>query len=430
MQSNGPSQEGEGRLGIRRKKGDNLKQRKLEYKHTLYASYFGYITQAIINNFPPLLFLTFQKEFKISLELIAMMVSINFAIQILVDFIAAKTIDQIGYRISAVVAHGFCVAGLISLGILPRLLPNPYLGLLIAIALNAIGGGIIEVIISPIVESLPGKEKDKAMSILHSFYCFGHVGVVLLSTLFFLTMGIKHWPVLSYLWMLIPLGNLFLFLKVPLCSLSEHMEIEDEIQGKTNGRKKKIFTSSLFFWLFLLMICSGAAEQAMSQWASYFAEAGLGVSKTVGDLLGPCAFAFLMGISRALYGKKGEKIKLERAMLLSSGLCIVSYLIVIFSPFPMISLFACAVCGFSVGIMWPGTFSLAAKKYRQGGTAIFAILALAGDIGCALGPAIVGMIANQTSYGLKAGMVPILVFPIIMMIGVSYFQKKDKSAHS
>ncbi|ABX42023.1 MFS transporter [Lachnoclostridium phytofermentans] len=411
---------------------------RLGYHHTLYASYLGYITQAIINNFPALLFLTFQKEFDISLERIATMVSINFIIQIIVDFIGAKTIDKIGYRISAIVSHGFCVIGLISLGTLPKLLPNPYLGLLIAVALNAIGGGIIEVIISPIVESLPGKEKDKAMSLLHSFYCFGHVGVVILSTLFFLLIGIEHWPFLAYFWMLIPLGNLILFLKVPLCTLSEHQEeattySEAVTQGEDkNGKKslKSILTSSLFAWLFLLMICSGAAEQAMSQWASYFAEAGLKVSKTFGDLLGPCAFAMLMGISRALYGKKGERIKLERAMALSSALCILSYLTVIFSPLPILSLIACAICGFSVGIMWPGTFSLAAKNYRQGGTAMFAILALAGDVGCALGPAIVGFIANRTTYGLRAGMLPVLIFPVIMIVGVYIIQTKKKAKYS
>lgn len=412
----------------------NHRESQLKYKHTLYASYLGYITQAIINNFPPLLFLTFQKEFDVSLERIAMMVSINFIIQIIVDFIGAKTIDKVGYRISAVVAHGFCVIGLISLGTLPKILPNPYLGLLIAVAFNAIGGGIIEVIISPIVESLPGKEKDKAMSLLHSFYCFGHVGVVIFSTIFFLLVGIAHWSILAYLWMLIPLGNLILFSKVPLCTLGEHQEEAISVHKeqlhsedrKTGKPRKSIFTSSMFAWLFLLMICSGAEEQAMSQWASYFAEAGLKVSKTLGDLLGPCAFALLMGISRALYGKKGERIKLERAMALSSALCILSYLTVIFSPLPFLSLIACAICGFSVGIMWPGTFSLAAKRYRMGGTAMFAILALAGDVGCALGPAIVGFVANSTTYGLRAGMVPVLIFPVIMIFGVFIIQKKEK----
>ena len=411
---------------------------QFEYHHTLYASYLGYITQAIINNFPPLLFLTFQNEFDVSLERIAMMVSINFIIQIIVDFIGAKTIDKVGYRISAVVAHGFCVIGLICLGTLPKLLPNPYFGILIAVALNAIGGGIIEVIISPIVESLPGKEKDKAMSLLHSFYCFGHVGVVVFSTLFFLLIGIENWSILAYLWMLLPLGNLILFSKVPLCTLPKHHEEtisfgDDELHSESKKRgkpRKSIFTSSMFAWLFLLMICSGAAEQAMSQWASYFAEAGLKVSKTVGDLLGPCAFALLMGISRALYGKKGEKIKLERAMALSSALCIISYLTIIFSPFPILSLFACAICGFSVGIMWPGTFSLASKRYRMGGTAMFAILALAGDVGCALGPAIVGFVANKTTLGLRAGMIPVLIFPIIMIFGVCIIQKTERMKSS
>jgi MFS family permease len=380
----------------------------MSYRHTLAASYFGYITQAIVNNLGPLLFLTFQRQFGLSLGSLALLVSLNFAVQLLVDMAAVRHVDRIGYRAAAVAASAFSAAGLVSLGVLPFVLPDPYTGLVIAVIVNAIGGGLLEVIISPIVEALPGGNKAAAMSLLHSFYCWGYVAVILLSTLYFNLAGIAAWRCLPMLWALIPLGNIFLFSFVPLRTLTG----EDEIPVPA----RTLFTKKYFMLLFLIMICAGASEQAMSQWASFFAEAGLEVSKTTGDLLGPCAFAILMGSARVFFGLKQEAIKLPRVLTGAGILCVASYLVTVFSPFPLLSLAGCAVCGLSVGIMWPGTFSLASKIFPRGGTAMFAILALAGDAGCASGPALVGLVMNAAT--LKIGLLTAIVFPLLLAIGI------------
>lgn len=409
---------------------------KFTYRHTLYASYIGYITQAIINNLAPLLFLTFQKQFHISLENIGILISLNFGIQILTDVLSAKFVDKIGYRSSAVAAHILCVTGLLSFGILPYLFKDAYLGLIIAVSINAVGGGLIEVLISPIVQALPGDEKTSAMSLLHSFYCWGQVSVVLLSTLYFNLMGTENWAYLPIIWAIIPLINILLFLKVPFGILVEE---DDRIPIK------KIFFSRIFLMFIILMVCAGASEQAISQWASLFAESGLKVSKTMGNLLGPCAFAMLMGIARVFYGIKGSKLNMKKSLMFSSLLCIASYLVTVFSTIPLISLVGCGLCGLSVGIMWPGVFSLCAKYYPRGGTSMFAILALAGDIGCSAGPGLVGFVSNgvlnatitvsrhwfynadMTESGLKTGLLFAVVFPTLMFITVIALRKSKEA---
>jgi fucose permease len=382
--------------------------RSFTYRHTLAASYLGYVSQAIVNNLAPLLFLTFQRQFDLSLSRLALLVSLNFTIQLLVDLAAARSIDRIGYRAAAVSAHLLCTAGLLSMGILPFVLPDPYGGLVVSVVINALGGGLIEVIISPIVEALPGERKAAAMSLLHSFYCWGYVTVVVLSTLYFNLAGIEHWRYLPMIWALLPLGNVFLFARAPIRTL-----IDESARAVPLG---SLFRRQVFLILFLLMICSGASEQAMSQWASFFAEAGLRVSKTLGDLLGPCAFAVLMGLSRVFFGLHRGDFKLERILLISGTLCVASYLITVFSPFPLLSLAGCALCGLSVGVMWPGTFSLASRHFPLGGAAMFAILALAGDVGCASGPGLVGVIMNKTA--LTTGLLAAIAFPILLVLGI------------
>lgn len=386
------------------------------FRHTKYASYLGLVTQAIVNNLVTLLFVTFQKEFSISIEKIALLISLNFGVQIITDLIAAKYVEKIGYRVALVLAELLCGVGLISLGLLPNLFSNPFNGLIIATMINAVGGGLIEVLVSPIVEALPGDEKESAMSLLHSFYCWGQVSVVLLSTLFFQTIGIRYWRYLPMLWAIIPFFTAFLCSKVPIRTL-EH---ED-------GRMplRQLFKVKIFWIFFVLMICSGASEQAMSQWASFFAESGLKVSKTVGDLLGPCTFAILMGTSRTIYGIFGAKMNLKKVILGSSILCIGSYLVAVFSPNPILALMGCAICGFSVGIMWPGVFSLSAKYYPRGGMAMFAILALAGDLGCSSGPGLVGIISNRTN-DLHLGLLAAIIFPVILILFVVYLNKEAK----
>lgn len=381
---------------------------KDKYQKTMYACFAGYIVQAIVNNFVPLLFLTFESSYNIPLSQITMLITFNFGIQLIVDLLSTKFVDRIGYRVSIVMAHVFAAGGLIGLVVLPDLLPNAFAGLLIAVVIYAIGGGLIEVLISPIMESCPTENKEKAMSLLHSFYCWGHVGVVLLSTLFFKLCGIENWKILALIWAVIPIVNGIVFCRAPIASL-----IED---GETGMSLRDLCRNQMFWILMLMMVCAGASEQAVSQWASTFAEQGLGVTKTIGDLAGPMAFAILMGSARAFYGKFGEKIDLDKFMMGSSLLCVIAYLCISLSPSPLISLVGCAVCGLSVGIMWPGTFSKASATLKNGGTAMFALLALAGDVGCSGGPTLVGFVTGQMSNNLKLGILAGIVFPILLIV--------------
>lgn len=383
---------------------------KNQYGKTITACFVGYIVQAIVNNFVPLLFLTFQKSYGIPLSQITLLVTFNFGIQLLVDLLSVGFVDRIGYRASMIIAHVLSAAGLIFLTILPEALPSPFAGILIAVMIYAVGGGLLEVLVSPVVEACPSDNKEKAMSMLHSFYCWGHVGVVLLSTVFFRIFGIGNWKILAVVWSLIPIVNAFAFAKVPMASLMEEGE-----QGLKLG---ELFGIKIFWVLLIMMICAGASEQAVSQWASTFAEHGLGISKTMGDLAGPMAFAILMGTSRAFYGKYGDRINLDRFMIYSSSLCILSYLGIAFLPVPQLSLAACAVCGLSVGIMWPGTFSKASAALPKGGTAMFALLALGGDVGCSGGPTVVGIVAGRLGDNLKMGILAGVAFPILLLTGI------------
>lgn len=389
---------------------------KNAYQKTMYACFIGYIVQAIINNFIPLLFLTFEKTYHIPLRQITMLITFNFGVQLVVDFLSAGFVDKIGYRISIVTAHICCAAGLIGLVVLPRLLPDAFAGLLLSVVIYAIGGGLIEVLVSPIMESCPSENKEKAMSLLHSFYCWGHVGVVLISTGFFALFGIGNWPVMAVFWALVPILNAVLFSRVPIAPL-----IEEGQEGMTIGQ---LCRNKVFWILMLMMVCSGASEQGVSQWASTFAEKALGVGKMVGDLAGPMAFAIMMGLARTYYGKFGEKMDLDRFMVYSSSLCIVSYLCISLSSSAVVSLIGCAVCGLSVGIMWPGSFSKAAVSLRRGGTAMFALLALAGDVGCSGGPTLVGFVSGLLGEDLKKGILAGTLFPILLVVGILLLRRQ------
>lgn len=391
------------------------------YKHTMYASFIGYIVQAIINNFIPLLFLTFQSSYNIPISKITFLVTFNFGFQLVIDFLAAGFIDKIGYRLSVIIAHICAGLGLISLTILPEVFSDPFVGLLISVMIYAIGGGLIEVLISPIVEACPTDNKEAAMSLLHSFYCWGHVAVVLLSTIFFSTFGISNWKYLAILWSLIPILNIFLFIKVPILHL-----IED---GENSLTIKELLSNKIFWLMILLMICAGASEQSVSQWASTFAEKSLNGNKALGDLTGPMFFAIMMGISRTIYGKIGEKINLKKSIIFCSLLCFISYIVISLSPWPLLSLIGCGISGFSVGILWPGTFSISSSIIKKGGTAMFAFLALAGDVGCSLGPTIVGRVSSIFNDNIKIGILSSSIFPILLIIGIilSGINKKDKT---
>lgn len=383
----------------------------------MYACFIGYIVQAIVNNFAPLLFVTFQNSYQIPLSKITLLITVNFLIQLLIDLLSAGFIDKIGYRASVLLAHGYSVAGIIALTVLPELLPDPFVGILISVMIYAVGGGLIEVLISPIVEACPSDNKEKAMSLLHSFYCWGHVGVVLLSTAFFAVFGTEHWKVLALLWAVIPLCNLIFFTRVPIYSLTE--------DGEQGCGLRELFRTPVFWRLMVMMLCAGASEQSVSQWASTFAEQGLSVSKTVGDLAGPMAFAFLMGIARLIYGKFGERLPLDRFMKSSVLLCLASYLVLAFVPVPVLGLIGCAICGFSVGILWPGTFSKASVAIKNGGTALFAMLTLAGDIGCAGGPTLAGFVSSVFGNNLHIGVLSAIIFPTAMLISLLLTKTKN-----
>lgn len=383
---------------------------KNQYNKTITACFVGYIVQAIINNFVPLLFLTFQRTYDIPLSQITLLVTFNFGVQLLVDLLAIGFVDRIGYRVSMVMAHVLSAAGLILLTILPELFSSPFAGILISVMVYAVGGGLLEVLVSPVVEACPSDNKEKAMSMLHSFYCWGHVGVVLLSTVFFRAAGIENWKIMAIVWAVIPICNAFAFTRVPMASLME--------EGESGLSLKELFASKIFWVLLLMMVCAGASEQAVSQWASTFAEKGLEISKTAGDLAGPMAFAVLMGAARAFYGKYGDRIQLDHFMIWSSILCILSYLGIALFPSPVLSLAACAVCGLSVGIMWPGSFSKAAAALPKGGTAMFALLALGGDLGCSGGPTVVGAVSSAMGENLKMGILAAVVFPALLLTGI------------
>ena len=389
-----------------------------KYQRTVYACFVGYIVQAIVNNFVPLLFLTFHASFGIPLIQITFLVTLNFGVQLLVDLASVAFVDRIGYRLSLMIAHGCSALGLVLLALLPDVLPDPYVGILISVVLYAIGGGLLEVLVSPVMESCPTPNKEAAMSLLHSFYCWGHVGVVLISTAFFTLFGIAHWRIMACLWSIVPFVNLILFSRVPIAPL-----IKDGEKGMT---LVELLKNKLFWILLLLMICAGACEQAVSQWASTFAEQGLGVSKTLGDLAGPMLFAILMGASRAIYGKLGDRLPLEKCIFGCALLCLGSYLVISLCPIPAISLIACGICGFSVGIFWPGTFSMASAALPRGGTALFALLALGGDVGCSGGPTYVGAISSILGGDLKKGILLAVVFPILMLVGLALKRSAKK----
>ena len=380
------------------------------YNHTIFASYGGYITQAIVNNFAPLLFLTFMADFELTMDKITLITTVNFAVQLAVDAIAVKVVDRIGYRPCIVAAHVFAVLGLAGLALFPMIMP-PFAGIMTAVVMYAIGGGIIEVLISPIVEACPTDAKAAAMSLLHSFYCWGHVFLVVASTAFFAVFGMASWRVLACIWALVPLANIFYFLLVPIYPIVA--------EGTKQMSLRELLGKKVFWLLLVMMVCAGASEQAMSQWSSAFAEKALGVSKTIGDLAGPCAFAVFMGTARALYGKYADKIPLKSFMIGSTVMCIGYYLLAALSGNALLGLIGCAACGFSVGIFWPGTFSIAPGVLPGGGTAMYALMALCGDLGCSGGPTLVGFVANGAGGELRYGLIAALIFPVLMLILVS-----------
>ena len=389
------------------------------YDRTVVACFIGYVTQAVINNFMPLLFVTFAATFGISMARLSALITVNFITQLIVDVLAGRFVDRIGYKPCIIAAHVAALAGLLVLGLVPTHVADPYPAILAAIILYALGGGLIEVMLSPIVEACPSEHKAKAMSLLHSFYCWGQLGTVVISTLFLFAFGTGSWPVLACLWGAVPIAGIVMFAGAPMPRIVP--------EGTATMRFVDLARRPVFYLMFLMMLCAGAAEQGMSQWASTFAESGLGVTKVVGDLAGPAAFALMMGLARTIYGVLGHRLNLTVFIAGSSVLCVAMYLTAALSPSPVLGLAACAITGFSVGIMWPGTFSMAADAMPGGGTLMFALLAVAGDLGCAGGPAVVGFIASANSDNLQTGLLFGSVFAAVLLVCV-FVVRRNASA--
>lgn len=384
------------------------------YKKTLVACYLGFVTQAITANFTPLLFLTFVNTYGVTFEKIAMIPLVFYLTQLLIDFAATKFADKIGYRTCVVASQVLSAIGLLLMALLPELLSAPFIGILISVVLYAIGSGLIEVLVSPIVEACPFENKDGVMSLLHSFYCWGAMGVILGSTLFFALFGIEKWKILVFIWALVPLYNAFNFMNCPIERL-----VED---GKSMG-VRELLKTPIFWLMILLMVCSGASEATMAQWASAFTESAIGVSKTVGDLAGPCLFAMFMGVSRILYGKFSQKLDLTKVMLACGTMCVGCYLLASLSTLPILGLVGCALCGLGVGVMWPGSISISSQRCPRGGTAMFAFLALAGDLGAMVSPAMVGGLSEMAGGNLKTGLFVAAIFPLILVVGLLMLRK-------
>ena len=390
---------------------------KNKYNTTLKAAYLGYVVQAVVNNFVPLLFVQMQTEFGIPLGKITLLITFNFGLQLLIDMFSTPVIERIGYRASMIISNATVIIGLLLLAVLPGRLMDPFAGILISVCIYAIGGGIQEVLVSPIVEACPSDHKEAQMSLLHSAYCWGHMAVVLLSTVFFALFGIVNWRSMAVLWCIVPVVDLFLFTRVPIAKLEANTEEEVGLKG--------IITQGIFWLMFLMMFSAGASEQAVSQWASAFAEKGLGVSKTMGDLLGPMLFAFCMAVSRTIYGLKGHKINLNTFMGASTVLCVIAYLVIVFVPNPVIALLGCGLAGFAVGIFWPGTFSTASARVKGRSTLMFALLALAGDLGCSGGPTLAGAVASAFEDSMRVGICAAIIFPVIMGVGLLILKKGE-----
>ncbi len=392
-------------------------ERNLNFRHTKLACYIGSFSQAIVCNFMPLLFVIFNQDYKIALYLVTLLATVNFVMQFTMDFVSLFFIDRVSYRTTIITAHLLAGAGFLVLGLIVPNAEHIYAAIIFSVLLFSAGGGIFEVLISPIMEACPSDNKAASMSFLHSMYGFGCVAVIIITNVLLFVFGKENWYQIAIIWAVIPLLNALYFFFVPINKVVENNE---------RMPMHKLIKRKSFLIFFLIMFCSGATEIAMSQWASAFAESSLGISKALGDILGPCIFALMLAFSRVLYSKLANRINLAKYLLFCGIATVFLYIFAAVLPFRFAAITACGLCGFTAGIMWPGTISLAAKTYPTGGAAMFGLFALAGDLGCTLGPTTVGMVSSAFGGDLRTGLLISCVFPILLVGGVSLLMKRVK----
>lgn len=357
------------------------------YQLTTISCFVGIFCQAVSSNITAILFIPLMTLYGLSYVHLGLLVGINFTTQVLVDIIASRLVDRYGFRVFVLPSDILAVIGLVLFGLTPVLFDNILTGLVFSTIIFSASCGLQEVMLSPIVNAIPHNDKGPAMALMHSFYAWGQVATIIITTLFLFFFGIENWQVIVFLWALVPLVNFFMFLAAPFPGViheNQRMTMRDLILKP-------------FYLVALLAIMGGAAtELVMNQWSSTFSEKVLELPKVTGDILGMCGFAVFLGLGRVLYGRYGSKINMNNVLVGSAAAAVVCYIAVAISPLPAISLAACAVCGLAASLLWPGTLVITAEKYPLAGAWIFAILAAAGDIGAASGPFAAGVITDLT----------------------------------
>ena len=398
-------------------------ENKVSYKSTVIACYTGYFSQAIVVNLVPIIFIPLRERFGFSYSQLGLLILINFVTQILIDISLSKAADKYGLRIFAVVSHFLCVAGFLLFAFTPYFFAGQeFLGYMVSSVVFSAGGGLLEILLNPIIDAIPAKQKDRAMILLHSFYAWGQAAVVIITTLL-LFFGVNL-TVIILLWAAIPFVNGFIFSKVPIA----------EKENKENIIKiRQLIKNPIFIIAFIAILFGSASEATMAQWASSFMQKGLGLPKITGDILGICGFAVMLGTGRALYGFYAKKVRLNKILIYSSFAAVICYFVVAVSPFDFLSIAACAVSGLCVSLMWPGTLVIASERLPLAGASMFALLSAGGDIGAAAAPFATGntidffisRLGNEQS-GLRLGILLSGLFPLAALI---FFAKLKKRQH-
>ena len=389
------------------------------YKITKYTCYLFYVLQGTLLNLTPLLFVPLMEQYGLSYMKLGALASVNFATQLIVDIVLSKLTDKHRYRISLRLSASAAFIGYMIFAWAPGRLGDPYTWLLIGTVVYSIGAGLMEITISPLIHALPDKAKGKSMAILHSFYAWGVVLTVIVSTSVLAIIGRDKWNFIVTGWLIVPVIGFILSCIMPV------PKPESGENERTAGSFRILIKPA--FILFLAMIFFGScAEAVMTQWSSAFLERAVGLDKLIGDIAGMSMFALMLGLCRMASAALDKKISLSTYMMLGTIGAVICYIIVSVSNVAAVSLIFCALTGFMVGMLWPGTLVLAADAFPKAGAWLFAYLAVAGDLGGVFGPWITGAIADRS--GLNAGLGAAAIFPVIGLICMIIYKRRTRSA--